>query len=58
MAAVPKKGDLAAKIFSIRDDLSTHTAEAPQPAIVIGEAQLAEAMAAHRTPAAAPARTC
>ena len=48
MAAVPKKGDLAAKIFSIKDDLSTHTAEAPQPAIVIGEAQLAEAMAAHK----------
>ncbi|MEZ5609355.1 MAG: hypothetical protein R3E45_02730 [Rhodocyclaceae bacterium] len=48
MAAVPKKGDLAAKIFSIKDDLSTHTTEAPQPAIVIGEAQLAEAMAAHK----------
>ena len=48
MAAVPKKGGLAAKIFSIKDDLSTHTTEAPQPAIVIGEAQLAEAMAAHK----------
>ncbi|MEZ5629077.1 MAG: hypothetical protein R3E34_16380, partial [Rhodocyclaceae bacterium] len=33
---------------SIKDDLSTHTTEAPQPAIVIGEAQLAEAMAAHK----------
>lgn len=46
MAAVPKKGDLAAKVFSIKDDLSTHTPENLQPAIVIGEAQLAEAMAA------------
>jgi len=56
MAAVPKKGDLAAKVFSIKDDLSTHTPDAPQPAITIDETQLAEAMAALKHAAAGTGR--
>ena len=42
-----EEGGLAAKIFSIKDDLSTHH-RSPQPAIVIGEAQLAEAISDHK----------